>query len=235
MDGKTRVSSCGLVIGILLTGIGPAWTAEGASGAPELLPIPAPQETPPGASRQYPPQATHGPPQAGEDAYRMAEQSRRAAIDRQLQLQQDIQARNIWAPYVYRYALPYIYAYAPPRVARRVHRELDRPAVGPVLVPGPLVPGRYPYSSSLQQPLGHEKIWMSPNGYVYRPRYPEPTSPAPVPTPAVPPAPPSGAVGSALRVPPGATLPASPAPPAQGGPELIPAPPSEPAPGPREF
>jgi hypothetical protein len=143
--------------------------------------------------------------QAGQNAYRAAEAQRQAAIDRQLQVQDEIRWYNSWAPgYGDGPTLTEIYAYGSPRAYRRAQRQ----GYGPLFEPWPRVPGDI-YGSSyygyVRQPTGHEKIWTSPNGYIYRPRYDRPPSsgepalPAIVPPASrapsrgVPPAPPGGA------------------------------------------
>ena len=47
----------------------------------------------------------------------------------------------------------------------------------------------YPYYPWMRQPIGHEEIWTSPNGYIYRPRYASPKEVPDDPMPAAPPAP----------------------------------------------
>jgi len=231
---------CGLTVGVLSVGILPSLAAEAPTGTPELLPIPAPQEMPPGVSRQAYPQPPSGPPQAGDDAYRRAEQARRPAIDRQQQLQPGMCVYNPWRSYVDRFALPYIHAYAPPRVAWRVQGALDRHLPGAVFVPQPRIVGGVnasPYSPRLQQPPGYEKARTSPNGSINGPRRPESSASGPVPTPAAPRTPPLAAPSLGRSAPPAEPL-AGALPPvtaASGHAELepIPAPPAES--GPREF
>ena len=156
--------------------------------------------------------------QAGQDAYQAAEAERRAAIDRQRSLIEQMKWYNTWAYrgyaptlidiYAYRYA-PYGYSYSP----RRAYRQAIRYGYSPVFQPWPRVPGDiygYPYYGAARQPAGHEKTYTSPNGYVYRPLYENPPPPQPPPGP-----------------------PPQPQPRIDGSPESIPAPPSEP--GPKEF
>jgi hypothetical protein len=154
-------------------------------------------------------------------------------------------------PTVYRYALPYINAYAPPRIANRVDSALDRFVYGgshTVMVPAPSNAPRDPYYAGSGQPIGHEKIWTSPNSYVYRPLYAAPPAVAGSPTPSKP-------AASPLAKPSAAPLTPTPAAPSTrpeavqagfaaptgassipSGPELLPLPPAEEAlSGPREF
>ncbi len=134
--------SCVAVVAIALLVAVAGWTA---AQEPEVLATPVPQSPQPGRPlagpppyqpdqpiapsplyQPYQPGAVYDPIRAVEDAYRIAEESRQAAISRQLQLQQSLRPYGVWSPTPYRYALPYVYAYAPPRVARRVAREIDR-------------------------------------------------------------------------------------------------------------
>jgi hypothetical protein len=75
--------------------------------------------------------------------------------------QREVCRYGVGNPTAYRYAAPYIAAYVPPAIAGRI---LDRLAFGPLAASSPYPP----YSN---QPIGHEKIWTSPNSYVYRPLY----------------------------------------------------------------
>ena len=192
-----------------------------------MTPAPRPE-----LPQQYYPRFTYGPLEAAEEARRRAEETGREAVNRQLQLADDIRGMNTWAPTPYRASLPYIYGYAP-RAARRVERAFER-RVDPVFTPWPRVPGDiygYPYYPSVKQPIGHEKIWTSPNSYVYRPKYapstPQPARPAaPAPTPARRP--------PQADPPPTATMPVEPEVLPPGTPEPIPLPPPVRG-GPREF
>jgi len=223
MASRFSAVFCGLAAGILSVGLGSAWGQNGATGRPEVVPAPSPQRasTPPAAPRQYHPEITYGPLDAAEEARLRADEAGQAAINRQLQLLDDIRWYNTWLPTPYRPTLPYIYGYGPPRVARRAYRD----ALDPVFTPWPQVPGDiygYPYYGTVKQPIGHEKIWTSPNSYIYRPVY----------------APPAGQAAAAPRVAapgPYRATPAAPTlAPAAGSPGQ-PVPPPAGESGPREF
>jgi len=157
---------------------------------------PAPAAEPPEASaRQFgEPQFpnTYGPLDASRDAYERTERERRKAIDRQLQLNEDM----VWystPPGYDRYppSLDTIYAYPRGfRGRRAVRRGLERSygrwyygypgyaypqhAQWGVFEPWPFVPGDiygYPYIDRVEQPLGHKVIRTGPNSYIYRPVY----------------------------------------------------------------
>ncbi len=204
---------------------------------PDVTPAPRPE-----LPQRYYPRFTYGPLEAAEEARRRADEAGRDAIQRQLQLADDIRWMNTWAPTPYRASLPYLYGYAP-RIGRRVERVFER-WVDPVFTPWPRLPGDiygYPYYPLVRQPIGHDKIWTSPNSYVYRPRY----APA-IPPPAARPAPPVPAPARPLppsppAAPPATSVPAEPEVLPPGIPEPIPLPPpANPVPppaksGPREF
>jgi hypothetical protein len=215
-----------------------AWVADGAAEAgqpgaagPEVVPAPAPVPGQP----QSTPRAKYGPVEASRDAYNRGEASRRYAIERQQALRDHIVWYNTWAPTAYRHSLPYIYAYVPPRIARRIHYNMERFGPPAVFTPWPLVPGDiygYPSSPDGGPPVEYEKIWTSPNSYILQPRHapavpkaaeptPAPVAPRPLAEPLPEPTP---------ERPPQPRL----VPPANPGPELIPAPPQAPR-GPREF
>ena len=158
---------------------------------------------------------------ASQDAYSQAEQQRREAIANQRQLVE--QAR--WYPYNY-------FGYAYPYYPRKAYRQAVRSGYVPLYPPLTHGPSDfllgYPYYGAAKLPVGHEKIWTSPNGYIYRPLYPQSAGP----TAAQSRRPPTEAPQANLPPPPEPSPAAEPpkqAPP----PEPIPAPPSEP--GPREF
>jgi hypothetical protein len=237
---------------LLIAAAGPVTAQEASAGRPEVVPTPVPQSAgPPSLPYQpdqpsppyqpYQPGAAYDPIRAAEDAYRMAEEARQAVFSRQLQLQERLRAYGVWNPTPYRYALPYIYAYAPPRVARRVVREMDRWTPPVALVPVPPLPGgayRYPYSPSpwIGQPQGNGQAQTGPNAYAFRAPFAQPRQPQPPANPGKPQGP-TPARPETRPSPPAMEVPAEPAPadpiPPAGGPEIIPAPPSEP--GPREF
>jgi hypothetical protein len=149
---------------------------------------------------------------AGQDAYSQAEQQRREAIAYQRQLVE--QARLNYYNYLYSYNL------------RKAARQAWRYGYVPLYPPSTRSPSDfllgYPYYGAAKLPVGHEKIWTSPNGYIYRPLYQQP------------PPPPAPTASQSHRQPPEAPQ-ANPPPPPKPAPqpEAIPAPPSEP--GPREF
>lgn len=237
MSGKILATVCGLAVGTLGFGLAMSHAQQIKPGQPEKVPTPPPEVS------RYDSGTSYGPIEAAEEARRRAVDAEHGAIQRQLQLQDDIRWYNTWNPTPYRYALPYIYAYAPPRAARRVHAALEVyvPPVQ-VLTPWPRIPGDiygYPYYPWVQQPTGHDKTWTSPNGYIYRPQYGSPPTQAAKP-PVAPQRPTTAAPSTRLQpaVPPGSVTPTGPpatipAPPKPATPEEIPVPPTEP--GPREF
>jgi hypothetical protein len=223
MRNNTSLRIVGLTI-LLIAFVLATVQAQESAGPPDVTPAPRPE-----LPQQYYPRFTYGPLEAAEEARRRGEEAGRDAINRQLQLADDIRWMNTWIPTPNRPSLPYIYGYGVPRVARRaIERWAD-----PVFTPWPRVPGDiygYPYYSPVKQPIGHEKIWTSPNSYVYRPKYApsttQPTRPtAPAPTPARPRMPPAA--------PPSTTAPVEPEVLPPGIPEPIPVPPIPQ--GPREF
>jgi hypothetical protein len=158
-------------------------------------------------------QAADQPVPAGvpvpQDAYSRAEQQRREAIAYQRQLVE--QARLNY--------YNYLYTYNP----RKAYRQAWRYGYAPLYPPITRGPSDFllgsPYYGAAKLPVGHEKIWTSPNGYIYRPLYQQPPPPTASQTRRQP------TEVSAAKVP----EPPMPEP----QPEAIPAPPSEP--GPREF
>ena len=175
-------------------------------------------------------QTAYDPLQAGEDAYRAGEEQRRAAIDQQRQLGEQLRWRNMWAypSYAPARAGIYAYGYAPYPYSvynpRRAYRQALRYGYPPLYQQWPRAPGDiygYPYYGYARQPIGQEKVWTGPSGYVDRPSHGQPPEPQ-APTPASPPRPqePSASAGEPSSSP-------------EAVPEPIPAPPSEP--GPREF
>ena len=135
------------------------------------------------------------PLEAADEQYRLAEQRRRWAFDRQLELLDAMRQRQALA------AAPYAGVPALPGYRAGARRVLRRRYAPPAALPWPeygalipwgdlpplphgFVPPDYPY---VQQPIGHERIWTGPNSYIYRPLYAEPFEPAPVePAPAEP-------------------------------------------------
>ena len=87
------------------------------------------------ASTKAAAQTNDGSLQAGQDAYQMGEQQRRAAIDRQRELGEQLRDQNTWAQpnyvappggYAYGY-VPYPYGvYNPRRAYRRVSSRCQR-------------------------------------------------------------------------------------------------------------
>jgi hypothetical protein len=219
-----------------------------AAAQPEVVPTP-PAE--PQRTAVYAPRPQYDPIRAAEEAAERAEMAARAAIGRQMAL---VAAAPLYSPSIvfpYRYPTPVVpLAYGPPRAVRRAQRSLDRAGV-PYAVYVPAVPWAArlsiaaPLPPPVQQPLGHEKIWTGPNGYIYRPWYGQPPaeaqgSAAPAAEPVPTPAPPDGPDARRLPVIPQLQEPpVLPAPPdarphqPNPAPEPIPAPP--PATGPQEF
>jgi len=199
MASRFSAFFCGLAAGILSVGLGSAWGQN------------------------------YGPLDAAEEARLRADEAGQAAIHRQLQLIDDIRWYNTWIPTPYRPSLPYIYGYGygPPGAASRAYRS----GLDPVFTPWPRVPGDiygYPYYGAVKQPIGHEKIWTSPNGYIYRPVYAPPAGQVAAPraaaprpyraTPAAPALPPAaGSPGQPVPPPPALSKPAAP-PPGEAGP-----------------
>ena len=240
MTGNLRAAVCALLGGLLSWPICGTGLAQDVPARPEVLPAPAPTAVP----QQDRPQVTYGPLQAGQDAYRMAEQERAWAVQRQLQLAQTAWWYPAWPPAYVAGGAPIrgsgVYVYAPPRVGHPlVGRRAYRYGYWPAPQPWPYVPAgvyAYPYSAWVGQPTGYQQIWIGPNGYVYRPYYWPPAPPqnvlAPVAPSATTPALPS------TRPPqptPGVFPPESPMGPSLNGPirpipESIPPPPAEPPP-----
>jgi hypothetical protein len=167
--------------------------------------VPIPQ------SPAAPAAAANDPTQLSRDSYTAAEQQRRAAIAEQLRLQGAVRGYYSAIPYAFAARPPVVYV--TPGAVRRAYRlgywQAYRVGVDVYAAPA---------GGVVQQPTGHEKIWTSPNGYVYRPRYdlpPATTSP----TTPVAPLPPEN-----LAPPAAGTVPLPP----------IPEPPSQPV-GPKEF
>jgi len=163
---------------------------------------------------RYDPNARYDGIDAGEEAYQLADQGRRDAIDRQLQAIQDARwyAGLPTGSAYYRNPPSLGIIYAGPRrlLPWRARRAERRGGYGYVysypyaFEPWPLVGGDifgYPYDNPIRQPSGVERIWTSPNRYLSRPIYgpAEPVLPPPIP---------------------------------QGAPEPVPPPPPEPAPPP---
>ncbi len=182
------------------------------------------------------PSQVYSPLDAAEESHRLAEERRRWAVDRQLEVIDRIRQTHAAAAAGY-FDMTTVPGYR--AAARRALRHGYPPPVpapwpgyGVPVRPGalPLAPygGALPYYPPVQQPIGHERIWTGPNSYIYRPVYPEPFQPAPVepgrqPTPAEP-----------WRPQPPAPPDVPPPPQPDEFPE-IPEPPVVPMPGPREF
>lgn len=182
----------GLLSGFLLLGIRPTAAAEDQ--------VPAPPEPPPAAANpreepQFP--TSYGRLDASHDAYQRAEARRRRAIDRQIELNDEM----VWYSGHPGYdrvppGLDTIYAYGHTEGRRPGRRRTVRlgffgslgyphhlshprhgaPWVAPwgVFEPWPFVPGDiwgYPYLDRVEQPLGHKVIATGPNSYIARPVY----------------------------------------------------------------
>lgn len=160
----------GLVISMLLLG----------------LPFPAVAQV-----EVYHPGETYDSLQAGHDAYLDAEAFRRAAIGRQLQLQEQIQLDNTWANPTNKYSPIRSESFGPiwPRAVAGIGREgvyaftrPDRPAYQdrwgvPFFETRPRVPNNIfgaPYYGVVRQPTGYVKIWTGPQSYIYKPTYASP-------------------------------------------------------------
>jgi len=170
-----------------------------ALAEPEAVAPPAPEAIDSLPEPQFP--NSYSPLDAGEEARKMAEKQRRAAIDRQLGLEAELRhyatlPRPIGTvPYVRPYASGFgaVYAYPEHRSARRawkyerryhhlygyfphpgyVYRGYGYPNV---YAPLPYLFG-YPYVGHVDQPVGHKRIWTSPNGYIYRSVHPSDVKP----------------------------------------------------------
>lgn len=231
MRDSMRAAICGL-FGVVL-----AWVfcgtglAQNVPARPEVVPsLPWAHWPPPNAAaRQYRPQPTYGPLQAGVDAYRMAEAERQRAVQRQVQLVQSAWSYHPWSAPYYVPSVPHLYAFPPRRALRRAYRF----GYWPVPQPWPNVSigvYRYPYSPWVRQPTGYERVRIGPNSYVYRPYYGQPSGqqnpPGAVgptaPTPAA--APSEQPSGQSAHGRPALNSPIRPLP------EAIPAPPAEPGP-----
>jgi hypothetical protein len=173
---------------------------------------------------------SYGPVEAGQDAYQQAEQERRDAISRQLQIEDavaydhappayygpnlptgTVQVWNGRRGYHYVYRAPYVY----PRSVPPGWLE-SWPLAGREIYP-------YPYVYRVPQPLGHQVVVIGPRSSLVRPIYPAPQVAGP----------PPGVVPPPPRPDRPQPAPPKPAAPASGGPERIPAPPAlEPAPVP---
>lgn len=177
------------------------------------------------------PSRIYSPLDAAADSHRLAEERRREAIDRQLEVIDRIRQQHALA------AAGYVDVTALPGYRAAARRALRRgylppipapwPGHGVPVRPGTLPPGPYGgalrYYPQVQQPIGHERIWTGPNSYIYRPLYPEPSQPGRQPTPAKP--------RPAERPSPSDVPP----PPQPDDVPEIPEPPVVPLPGPREL
>lgn len=154
-------------------------------------PAPAPSSTP----ATVPPNATYTPLDAGRDAYARGEAERSSALDRQLRVENDVRWFNSWAGPFGGTTRVEVRTPSSPWLGSRAYRipsPYEYPSAvlpPPLFTPWPLVSGGiwgYPYYPWASQPIGHERIWTSPNGYIYGPRYAEPSPAGPQPVPADP-------------------------------------------------
>jgi len=203
---RINVMCCSLLAGLVVWWGGAMALAGEAPGRPEITPVPTPNY---GLQRQYRPDFTYGPNQAGWDSYQVGEQQRREAINRQAYLSAHMPWYNAWiSPAM---TLQPVHAYRLRRAARRASRPGFAPVLAPVLAPWPVVRGYaygYPYFPYVAQPLGHKRIQTGPNSYIYRPIYGGPVA------------------GPGVHHPPRPELsPPANSTPANPGPEVIPAPP----------
>ncbi len=223
MAGSMSARVGGLPAVFLACSLGGTGLAQQVTAQPEVVPAPQPARPP----QQVQPQSIYDPIQAIEDAYRLAEQQRQLAVSRQLQLVQSLWSYQTYpVPYVapVPIATP-VYVYGSPRALRRAYRYgyWTTPQL-----PVPVGAYAYPSSTWIQQPIGYQQIWISPNSYVYRPYYGQPAqqqnAPAPSPRP--------GHTRPPTRTAPPADQPSGPAlsQPAQPAPERIPVPPAQPVP-----
>ena len=171
---------------LLCSGIDNGAAAQDVSPGAQVVPAPPAAEP----ISPYLPEQKYDLLQAGRDAYQTAEEERRRAIDRQLDVQEYARWFGTWTvPPVYAHPLPSVYAYPLRRSVRRAYRGVYLGGVVPAITPWPRVSVGvygYPYDRRVRQPIGHEKIWTGPNSYIYRPIYAERPAqvPAEVPTPA---------------------------------------------------
>lgn len=143
------------------------------SGARQLTPTEAADQ----------PSQGYSPLDAANDSYQHAEQRRREAIARQVELVEYARQPRVAVPvpYVDVTALP-IHPGAARRTLRRAYsRSLRYPhwsGYGAMIGVGSRSPlpyvGAMPYYPPVRQPQGHERIWTGPNSYIYKPIYPEP-------------------------------------------------------------
>ena len=165
-----------------------------------------------------------------DEAYRIAEQQRVEAIQRQTQLAQAAATYRAWsyapsaAPYVLS-ASP-VYTYLPPRVYRRAYRRGYVAVPQPVPYPAVAVHA-YPYTVLPPQPTIYGQVLVAPGVGVYRPTEAWPVEPSIEPSPGrqpTPAAPRTERPSGPLLMEPGTALPGTVLP------EMVPPPPAEPAP-----
>jgi len=194
MAAKTPVAVCVLIATVFGWGICASLSAQEIPAGAEVLPAPAPidmpaQAAPAPASPAVPapaeqPRATvpRAVPRTAPNPYEAAEQERRWAINRQMQIIDDIRRYNPWVA-AYVPSAAELYTMGAWRAGRRAYRY----GYAPIYTPWAYVPGgvyTYGYYPRARQPSGHERITTGPNSYMYVPRYGQPSQAHPAPAPA---------------------------------------------------
>ena len=131
--------------------------------------------------RPYQPHAEYSTLDAGRDALKRAEKRRRYETDRQIQVRKNVMNYQAWYNWYWGTAYP-LYGGVP--WYQGYLGEYGRwPSCSmPCRIPGcwmapwpsPLSPDAvygYNYLPYATQPVGHEKVWTSPNSYIYKPKY----------------------------------------------------------------
>ncbi len=132
------------------------------------------------------PVPTYDPLRISRDAYLTAEAHRRWAIDRQMQLQEQLRHYAELSS-AYRYGAVRVYPspYTPRRTAKRAYRSWVRHGI----VPRPVVARDFfaypypPYAAYPLRPLAPQGVEIGPDEYIYEPS-PQQAEPLMVPTPA---------------------------------------------------
>ena len=132
------------------------------------------------------PVPTYDPLRIRRDAYLTAEAHRRWAIDRQMQVQEQLRRRvELAAAYRAGVVRGYPSPYVPRRAAKRAYRSWVRHGVDPRhVVSGDFFAYPYsPYAAYPLRPLAPQGVESEPDEYIYEP-LPRQAEPLMVPTPA---------------------------------------------------